>query len=112
MPEMQWKMNPSESFLKGNWDQKFVIGTRFFFLLEHLNFGWGWMCLFFWGFSASGVLIDVLNRNSNKKARKNLFDKDPCPFHLKKRFIATYDKFETKGFITNYPRHFFYSKCQ
>ena len=32
----------------------------FFFLLEHLNFGWAWMCLFFQQISASNVLIDVL----------------------------------------------------
>ena len=47
-----------------------------------------------------------------KKNKKKLFDKAPCPFHLKKRVIATYDKFETKGFITNYTRQFFYSRCQ
>ena len=37
------------------------------FLLEHLNFGWGWMCLLFQPYSASDVLIDVLNTHNKKK---------------------------------------------
>ena len=46
--------------------------------------------------------MNVLNRNSNKKQKKTFFDKGPCPFHLKKRFIAIYDKFETTGFKLSY----------
>ena len=36
----------------------------------------------------SNVLIDVLNRNSNKKQKK-LFDYGYCPFHLKKKTFPT-----------------------
>ena len=48
---------------------EFALHT--FFLLEHLNFSSGWMCLFFQPFSASNVLIDVLNRNSNEKSKQH-----------------------------------------
>ena len=48
----------------------------------------GWMCAFFWRFSASNVLIDVLERNSSKKQKK-----------LKNISMWFYEKFEIKGFI-------------
>ena len=41
-----------------------------FFLLEHLNFGWAWMCLFFYRISASDVLIDVLILKPNILRKK------------------------------------------
>ena len=53
-----------------SYPNQILLNTRFF-LLEHLNFSSGWMCLFFQPFSASNVLIDVLNRNSNEKSKQH-----------------------------------------
>ena len=43
-----------------------VICIHVFFLLERLNFGWGWMFLFSYQFSELNVLIGVLEFDSLK----------------------------------------------
>ena len=51
----------------GNYRIAFDKASTDIFLQERLNFGGGWIRLFFDHFSASDVLTDVLTRKSNKR---------------------------------------------